>query len=306
MRVALATLLALGVLGLAAEAALAAQEGTAAREDRLVSVSLRDGNVLIGRITSEDAAQLVLLTSGGIEVKVPRAQIVKIEPVVIRLEPRLRESRFSRDDPNVSRLMFSPTGWPLGKGEGQFADYGVVFPGFAVGLTNNLSLMGGVSVIPGLGLGEQLIYVAPRLAFETSKTTAFSAGVLYGTVGESSDRAGAGIAFAVGTFGRRHASFSAGAGFGFITHDGELEMAKRPIIMLGGEVQLSNSVAFISENWLILDEGFSMNEQPFGLALRFFGDRISADFGVVLIGEVLEEGFPIPWLSFTYRFGGPK
>jgi hypothetical protein len=30
---------------------------------------------------------------------------------------------------------------------------------------------------------------------------------------------------------------------------------------------------------------------------------MSADLGVILIGELIDEGFPIPWLSVTYHFG---
>ena len=69
-------------------------------------------------------------------------------------------------DPNYSRLLFAPTGRPLAKGDGYFSDYELVFPGVAYGLTDNLSLAGGVSVIPGLGLGEQLFYVSPKLGCE--------------------------------------------------------------------------------------------------------------------------------------------
>jgi hypothetical protein len=79
--------------------------------------------------------------------------------------------------------------------------------------------------------------------------------------------------------------------------------------MVGGNLQLSNSLALVSENWLLLGRDFELSRQPFGLALRFFGDRISADVGVILVGEVLKEGLPIPWLSFSYHFGpsrGPR
>lgn len=48
--------------------------------------------------------------------------------------------------------------------------------------------------------------------------------------------------------------------------------------------------------------GEKLSDQPFGVALRFFGDRISADVGMIFVGEVIEEGFPVPWLSFSYHF----
>jgi hypothetical protein len=57
---------------------------------------------------------------------------------------------------------------------------------------------------------------------------------------------------------------------------------------------------------LILNKDFKLSEQPFALGLRFLGDRLTADVGLVFIGEVIEEGLPVPWLSVTYHFGKGK
>ena len=73
--------------------------------------------------------------------------------------------------------------------------------------------------------------------------------------------------------------------------------------MVGGQTRLSKSIALVSENWIVLDGDTGLGQQPFGLALRFFGERLSADIGVVLVGEVLDEGFPVPWVSVSYHFG---
>jgi hypothetical protein len=71
--------------------------------------------------------------------------------------------------------------------------------------------------------------------------------------------------------------------------------------MVGGSLRVARSLSLISENWLLL--GGDLGEQPFGVALRFFNGRISADVGMVLVPDVLDEGFPVPWLSFSYHFG---
>jgi len=46
-----------------------------------------------------------------------------------------------------------------------------------------------------------------------------------------------------------------------------------------------------------------LDQYPFGLVARFFGERIAVDAGFILAGEILKEGFPMPWLSFIYNFG---
>jgi hypothetical protein len=207
-------------------------------------------------------------------------------------------------DPNYSRLMFAPTGRPLRKGDGYFADHELVFPGFAYGLTDNVSVSGGVSTLPGLGLSEQLVYFSPKVGFELSDRAAVSLGGLVAGAGGADDIGTLGIAFGVGTFGPRDHSLS--VGLGAARELGDRSASTLPILMVGGQTRLSNSLALVSENWLVLGGDVPLGEQPFGLALRFFNGRLSADVGVVLIGEVLEEGYPLPWVSFTYHFGPEK
>jgi hypothetical protein len=205
-----------------------------------------------------------------------------------------------RADPNYSRLMFAPTGRPLRQGDGYFSDHELVFPGFAAGVTDNLSLAGGVSMIPGLGLAEQLAYFSPKIGFQLSEDAAISVGALFAGTGIDDGMDAVGIGFVVGTFGKPDASLTLGLG-AVRELAGEFAQTE-PVVMIGGEVRLSDSVALVSENWLMVGD-VPASEWPFGLALRFFGERLSADVGMVLMGEVLGEGLPIPWVSVSYHFG---
>jgi len=75
------------------------------------------------------------------------------------------------------------------------------------------------------------------------------------------------------------------------------------VVMLGGSLRVARNLSLVSESWLILGKDFDLSQQPFGLSLRFFSGRISADVGFVLVADILDEGFPVPWLSFSYHFG---
>jgi hypothetical protein len=207
-----------------------------------------------------------------------------------------------RADPNYSRLMFAPTGRPLRQGEGYFSDYELVFPGFAVGLSDHFSLAAGVSTIPTLALGEQLFYVSPKLGFQVSKDVALSVGGLLAGTGDEGIGS-LGIGFVVGTFGPREKSFTVGFG---AARELDSFAETYPILMLGGQARLSDSVSFVTESWFLLDGDVSLAQQPFGVGIRFFGERLSADVGFVLVGELLQEGFPLPWASVTYHFGQRK
>ncbi|MBN1349618.1 hypothetical protein JXJ21_09430 [candidate division KSB1 bacterium] len=273
-----------------------AAEQIATPLDSLVTVSLKDGSLLKGKIRGKDDQTLDFVTIGGLEIRVPISQVESVE----LFKGRVVAGTFQRDDPNYSRLMFAPTGRPLRKGEGYFSDYYILFPGFSYGITNNFSLMAGVSVLPGLGLADQVKYIAPRVGFNTSKNVSLSVGALCASF---ADEYAAGIAFAVGTFGPLENCFTSGLGLGYTSgEDGDFEFAKNPIIVLGYNKRLSNSMALISENWFITGEGLTLGQQPLSISLRFFGDQLAADVGFIIVGEVIKHGLPIPWLSFVYNF----
>ena len=75
------------------------------------------------------------------------------------------------------------------------------------------------------------------------------------------------------------------------------------VILLGSNIRLTDSLAPVSENWFITGENLGLGEQSLGIALRFIGKDLAVDIGVIIIGQVLKEGFPIPWLSAVYYFG---
>lgn len=274
---------------------LAGLGGTAAAADKLIAVALRDGSRLVGRVVAEDDDALTVATAGGLEVVVRRSSVVSITDVG-------EDGRSIGVDPNYSRLLFAPTGRPLKKGDGYFSDYELLFPGVAFGLTENISLAGGVSVIPGIGLDSQLFYISPKVGFELGDRASVAVGALVAGSGAGDDIDGesAYIGFAVGTFGSPRRSLTLGFGLGDTT--GEFTDAV-PIVMVGGTATVSRHVALVTESWLFVGDDFHLSEQPFGVGVRFFGERLSADVGVILVGELLEEGFPLPWLSVTYHFG---
>lgn len=274
---------------------------------RVVTVFLKDGGRLVGTIVAEDDAAITLRISSGQELKLLRESITSLDLG----PPANGGTRPDRTDPNDTRLMFAPTGRPLGKGDGYVSNHYVVFPGFAYGLTNNLSLGGGFSTIPGVGLNEQVFYVSTQWGGRLSEKAAFSFGGLYaGGVEEVGDAA---VLFGVTALGRPERSLTLGAGLA-LTREQEATFDPRgryqgsrerwrsdPVLMVGGTARIARQISLVAESWLFPREPLS--QQPFGLALRFFGDRLSVDAGFVFVPELLDKGFPIPWLSFSYHFG---
>ena len=254
----------------------------------LVSITLTDRTQVQGTIIRQDKTHITIATSSGLEVKVPRNSIVSTRNI------KSSHGALTRSDPNYSRLMFTPTGRPLRSGQGYWSNYYISFPGITYGLTNQIGITAGLSVFPGVGLGDQLLSLAPKIAFYQNDDFALSAGTLYMSL---IDEIG-------GTKGSPDKSFTAGLGFGYINEQDEpVDFAMHLVILLGSNIRLTDSLALVSENWFITGENLGLGEQSLGIALRFFGKDLAVDIGLIIIGQVLKEGFPIPWLSAVYHFG---
>lgn len=286
--------IAAALLGAIAPERVAAQDTASTRnlrptpDSQLVKLTLRDGSVLIGRVV-EVTPTSVLFSSAVGRNAIPRASIRAIEPVT---GASLHEGEYWPEDPSRTRLFFAPTGRMLRAGEIQFADAYVLFPSFQGGVADRLSVGAGVSIVPGLDLGEQLYYLTPKLGLYASPKVNVAVGALVAGVGEVSDAGPFGFGYGVATFGGENGSVTTGAGFGF---DGN--STSRAILMLGGSKRITRSVALISENYLLTESDQAVLVSG---GFRFMGEKIAVDFaGFTATGS----GVPIiPYLAFIYKF----
>ena len=263
-----------------------------AQEDTLnvKQVTLKDGSQLIGRIIEEDAEKIRFKTNAGVQMEIRRDLIEEIEDIAV--EEFKGEIR--RTDPNRTRLLFAPTARTLPKGKGYFSVYEIFFPMAAVGITDFITLSGGISLFPGIE--RQILYFAPKVRFFEVEKSTLSGGLLY-MVLPGSDGGTLGILYGVYTYGTSSSALTVGLGWGL--EDGEF--SKKPLIVLGGELQIARSTKLITENWLLPGEAGTV----LSLGIRFFGSRLAADFGLITHTDILKdaEGFPfLPWIGFAYNF----
>ncbi len=292
--------------------AMAAPAEENSQADSYYRIELNKGSVLIARKVGETAGTLTLVTAEGITISVEKSSIVSMKEAEFDAEKK----EYKRRDPNYSRLLFSPTGRPLKEGEGYISDYYVVLPGVAYGITDSISLSGGVTILPTPGFFKnQIVYIAPRIGTEIDSRWAFSGGFLaaFPTSTENIDGYG-GLLYGVGTYGLRDKSLTMGVAYGFISFtdtaresETSPEVTTRhyedsPIVMLGGNIRLANSVSLVSENWLVVKSLDTLKNSPFGLAVRLFGDNIAVDLGFIFIYPAIRQGIPVPWLSFIYNY----
>jgi zinc-ribbon domain len=233
---------------------------------------------------------------------------------VRKVEEKPEGPEKERDDPASTRLFLVPTGETLKKRTGYLGDSEILFLLGGVGLADALTLFGGSTIIPG-HLDWQVVFGGPK--FRLYKRGNISAAI--GGVGAFNPhwKVVPWAAYGVATFGKTTGRLNVGVG--------KLGYGTGPstpwLFSLGGEAGKSNRSRWLWESWLWQYENREWVYDPYGyggyseaskeiafptcLGLRFFGDNISGDLGLIypwstegLSGWVI--GFPL--VNVTYHF----
>ena len=250
-------------------------------------IILRDGSELIGRILSVDDSTVQFQGTIGV-------MTIRSENIIKLAQERggsYRNGQYYFPNPNSTRLIFAPTARMLRRGEGYFSDYWVFFPGISVGLTDFVSLGGGMSIFPEAS--SQVMYFTPKVGIVQSPKVNFAVGALIASVPFDSDANSAGILYGVGTWGDIDNSLTAGLGYGYTNGD----LASNPAVLIGGESRLSPRVSFVTENYL-LPGGFVI----LGGGLRFMGRGMAFDLALTSFNGEGENFCCFPFIGFVYNF----
>lgn len=258
---------------------------------KVVELRLSDSTMLVGRVIAEDLSSLTLMTAAGARVSVPLASLARWRELVEAPAPAA--AAITRD-PDDSRLFLAHTARSVPRGKGYVLDYLVFFPVGGIGITDRLSLAGGMSLIPFSP--DQLFYVAPKYNLFQSSSASVAAGVLYlRIVGFIPSSGYAGIAYGVTTLGGENSSATVLVGFPFASGGWE----QRPLIVLGGETRVSRRVKLMFEGWRIPGS----DDAPAVGGMRLIGEHVSWDFGLFFLlgNRTTGLGF-LPWVDFVIHW----
>jgi hypothetical protein len=256
---------------------------------KIVKITLTDNSVLIGKILQQSDSLVIFKSTAGL--------VVELKPELIKeteyLKGEIQNGKYVRYDPSGSRLFFSSTARTPKAGSGYFSVYELLFPFFSISATDFLMISGGMSIVPGAS--GQIIFIAPKIRFFNSENFCAAGGILYINIPDDVDDVILG--YGVVTLGTQRAGFTIGYGSN-ISGNSDEDLAG--ILILGGDVQLSNSVKLISENYIPI--GIEGGSLLYSFGIRFFGDNLSADLGFFGVTEETE-GWPFaPWVGFAYNF----
>ena len=222
------------------------------------------------------------------------------------------------DTGNGSRLFFAPTGRGLRRGENTLQTVNLFLLGVNFGITDNFSLGGYVSIVPGVSPADQFLLLTPKVNFPIREKLNVGAGLLYVRVPDfdsngNSRSTGAGIGYGALTFGGADSNFTVGLGYGFVSG----EIGSTPVMLLGGQTRVSRRISLVSENYIIADSeagmaglyGIKVNwrRTSLGLGALYAIEYNSRDYYSGGLNTGGPSGFttyilPV-YYDFTFRFG---
>ena len=216
---------------------------------RTYEVETQQGTTFTGRLVSMSLTTLEFNAAELGSIRLDRTQIRRADLQRVT-ETGVKPGYY--DIGNGNRLFFAPTGRGLRKGEATLQDVSVYLLGVNYGITDNFSLGGYVSLVPGVALSDQLLVLTPKFSFPISEKVHVGAGLLYVRAptfnrNSSSNSVGAGIGYGAMTYGSADDNVTFGLGYGFVQGD----IGSTPIIQVGGQKRVSRKISLISENYIV-------------------------------------------------------
>ncbi len=212
--------LALNVL--AGHALLADNVDIPTGQDPVRRFVLIDGSELIGRVLKQDGDQLQVLTLNG-EIRAVFAQDIlsqnDADSIVAKDTYRVVRGEIWGKNANRTRHFWSPSSFPLMKGESYLSQKQIATTIYASGLTDNIGVMA-ASVLPALLAGADWFNLAGavKIADKVTENVHVSAGAEVLVVGMSSsfsDKAAVALPFVGFTVGEPDRQFSVNLGAAF-------------------------------------------------------------------------------------------
>lgn len=228
----------------------------------------------------------------------------------------LQPSRY--DIGSGSRYFFGPSARNLRQGEGVVQDIWLFLAGANYGLTNNISLGGYVSLLPGVGVQNQFLMLTPKVGFEVGHNWHLGAGALVMRIPDfdtnNGNGYGAGVLYGVATHGTADNNISLGIGYGYAGND----VGSTPTLYLAGQTRVSRRLSLMTENYFIAASspvffglyGVKVNwpRVSLGIASGYVGyidNRVSSS-GTYHSDGYFAFGYVYPvFLDVSYRFGKP-
>ena len=200
-------------------------------------------------------------------------------------------------NPSKYRYLLTPSAINPGRGEGYFQNSLFIYNSIQLGITNHISVVSGITIVPKVGIGgtgsELLFFAAPKAEFKIGDLLHTGAGVLYVTYAGS----GTGYAYGLATLGSEEHNITAGAAWGIL----DCKYPGRPVLTLSGMMRISRKLGFVTDNWWIPKD--KNREKFFSYGMRYFWENACVDVAFINNREISEFiGVGFPYIDLVLQF----
>jgi hypothetical protein len=256
---------------------------------RIVKITLIDSTFSIGTIVNKSDTSILFKSLSDLVFSIRTDRIKEISYInsdSLVIIP-------SSNNPGISRLFFSPTARTLEAGSGYFSLHEVFFPFISIAAADIVELGGGISIYPEGD--KQYYFLSSKFQLYCSENISASAGLIYLGISKEPDETLLG--YGIVTFGNEKMGVTLGYGSNLMPNK---KNDLSGLFIVGGDIQISDFIKLISENYLLLEEEGATVVYSSGV--RFFGENLALDIG--FFGAIdSSKGWPfLPWVSFSYNF----
>lgn len=287
---------------------------TPIQEVLYVELGLINDRSIVGILQDFQISSIQILTEKTGLLDISRSQIKRIQRIQ---KDQIQGDSYVFPNPHPTRYFFGPSAIPLKKGEKYFQNAYILANSMQIGLTDHLSIGGGV-VIPFL------FFVTPKIGFQVSPYAHVGGGVLLANSFINDLPLGLGVAYGSFTLGTREHNVTLNAGWGATKQNtynamtsqssSSWGMANKPMFTFSGMTRISKRCMLITENWL-----FSVNENTLdnmqqingtkssraGIisgGVRIMWNNTSLDAGILSPAGGGSSATGIPYLDYVIKF----
>ena len=261
-------------------------------EDRY-RIETVDGTVFIGILLEEDDEKIVIRSERFGELTIEKTDIIKMTKIDPR---RIKDGVYWFENPQPTRYLFGTNAIGLKKGQGYYQNAWIFFNNVNVGITDNISIGGGIIPLFLLGVSDTPVWVFPKFSIPIEKGNIHVAAgaMIGGIVGRES--AGLGLVYVVSTIGTSDDNLSFGIAYGY----GDGSWSKSPVMNISGMIRLGRTLYLISENWFFPGEEFA---GIISAGIRWAPEKFAVDFALIRPLDTDGGFIGVPWLGVTIPFG---
>jgi hypothetical protein len=220
-----------------------AQNDTISKQDttsyRIVKT---DGGELIGRILSQDARELLLLTEDNRQIYIPQHVIQKI--IAVEAKDFNTKGEFIGEDKFSTRYFISTNGLPIKKGE-NYIQWNLFGPDLQFAVADNL----GAGVMTSW-FGIPLVGTIKK-SWQINETTHFALGGLVGTGSWANIGVGGALPFATISSGNRRSNIAFSGGYSFLWGDDGLDGGTF-MTSIAGMTKVSPKISLVFDSFIFL------------------------------------------------------